>query len=140
MAQDYYKVIGVTPGASEEEIKSAYRRMAKKYHPDAHPGDEGCERRFREINEAYGVLGDPEKRKKYDTDNSRPRAGAARSGSAGSGADNQDIYQNIFRQFDSMFGFRSNEGDTSDQGKNGHRSENPLDTTAMFERFMGIKR
>lgn len=135
MAQDYYKVIGVTPEASEEEIKSAYRRMAKKYHPDAHPGDEACERRFREINEAYGVLGDPEKRKKYDADNSRPKAGAARSG-----ADNQDIYQNIFRQFDSMFGFRTNEGDKSSQGKTGHRSENPLDTTAMFERFMGIKR
>ncbi len=131
MAQDYYKVIGVTPGASEEEIKSAYRRMAKKYHPDAHPGDSGCERKFREINEAYGVLGDPKKRKKYDAENSKTKTGAEKPGVN---------YQDIFRRFDNMFGYGTNQGDKTSQGKSGQKSENPLDTTEMFERFMGIKR
>lgn len=131
MAQDYYKVIGVTPGASEEEIKSAYRRMAKKYHPDAHPGDGECERRFREINEAYGVLGDSEKRKKYDADR---RGTKAENGKPGVN------YQDIFRQFNNMFGFGAEQGEKAGQEKTGRRSDNPLDTTEMFERFMGIKR
>src|SRR5579875_1982425 len=64
--QDYYKTLGLTRGATEAEIKSTYRKLARKYHPDVNPGNKEAERRFKEINEAYQVLGDPEKRKKYD--------------------------------------------------------------------------
>jgi molecular chaperone DnaJ len=67
MAQkNYYEVLGLKKGASEAEIKKAFRRLARKYHPDVNPGDKGAEARFKDISEAYEVLGDPKKRAEYD--------------------------------------------------------------------------
>ena len=64
--KDYYSVLGVSKEASDEEIKKAYRKLARKYHPDLNPGDKEAENRFKEINEAHEVLSDPDKRSKYD--------------------------------------------------------------------------
>src|SRR5688572_33466458 len=64
--KDYYATLGVTKAASEKEIKQAFRKLARKYHPDVNPGDKAAESKFKEINEAYEVLGDSAKRKKYD--------------------------------------------------------------------------
>jgi DnaJ-class molecular chaperone len=64
--RDYYTVLGVPRSASEKDIKTAYRKLARKYHPDVNPGDSKAESQFKEIGEAYSVLSDPEKRKKYD--------------------------------------------------------------------------
>ena len=64
--KDYYSTLGVTKAATEKEIKQAFRKLARKFHPDVNPGDKAAESRFKEINEAYEVLGDPPKRKKYD--------------------------------------------------------------------------
>lgn len=65
--KDYYKILGVDKSASDKEIKRAYRNLAKKYHPDTNQGNKEAEEKFKSINEAYEVLGDEEKRKKYDT-------------------------------------------------------------------------
>ena len=64
--KDYYATLGVNKSATEKDIKQAFRKLARKHHPDVNPGDKAAEARFKEINEAYEVLGDPEKRKKYD--------------------------------------------------------------------------
>lgn len=80
--KDYYKILGVRRDASQEEIKEAYRKLAKKYHPDFNPGNREAEEKFKEINEAYQVLSDPEKRKQYDLLGS-----AAFSGGGGRGFD-----------------------------------------------------
>ena len=64
--RDYYEVLGVDKNAGADDIKRAYRQLAKKYHPDMNPGDAEAEARFKEVNEAYAVLSDEEKKAKYD--------------------------------------------------------------------------
>ena len=64
--RDYYEVLGVSRGASDDEIKKAYRALAKKYHPDMNPGDKEAEVKFKEASEAYAVLSDADKKRQYD--------------------------------------------------------------------------
>ena len=64
--RDYYEVLGLQKGASDDEIKKAFRKLAMKYHPDKNPGDKVAEEKFKEINEAYAVLSDSEQKAKYD--------------------------------------------------------------------------
>lgn len=81
--KDYYKTLGVPKTATEKELKGAFRKLARKHHPDVNPGDKSAESKFKELNEAYEVLGDPEKRKKYDELGANWRA--YEQGSAGGG-------------------------------------------------------
>lgn len=73
--KDYYKTLGVNKDAPQDEIKKAFRKLARKYHPDLNPGDKGSEQKFKEINEAYGILNDPKKRAEYDQFGSSPFGG-----------------------------------------------------------------
>src|ERR1043165_5388179 len=84
--EDFYKILGVKKDAKPDEIKKAYRRLARKYHPDVNPGDKAAEDRFKQMSEAFDVLSDPKKRKVYDqfgqySDN---LAQAAEAGATGS--------------------------------------------------------
>ncbi len=74
--KDYYKILGVPRNASANEIKGAYRKLAMQYHPDRNPGDKQAEERFKEMNEAYQVLSDPQKRARYDQLGDPTRSGS----------------------------------------------------------------
>jgi molecular chaperone DnaJ len=92
LEKDYYKALGVSKGASADEIKKAYRKLARKYHPDANKGDAASEERFKEISEAYNVLSDSKRRAEYDEARSLFGAGAARvPGGAGGGFGGFDL-------------------------------------------------
>jgi molecular chaperone DnaJ len=98
--RDYYEVLGVSKGASDEELKKAFRKEAKKYHPDLHPGDKEAEAKFKEINEAYEVLSNPEKRQRYDKFGHAgvdPNFGAGTGGAYSGGfGDFGDIFSDLF--------------------------------------------
>src|SRR5947209_1815691 len=161
--KDYYKTLGVKKNASDKEIKSAYRKLARKYHPDVNPGDKTAEARFKEINEANAVLSDPEKRKKYDTlgpdwdkrYQQAPGAGTytytTTPGGQGTG-DFSDFFETLFGQrgaqrpsggfdFDlgSIFGRNRARTQTATTTQRGSDVEQPVDIT-LREAFTGVTR
>ncbi|HEV2215481.1 MAG TPA: DnaJ domain-containing protein, partial [Terracidiphilus sp.] len=95
---DYYEVLGVSRDASEQELKSAYRKQALKYHPDRNPGDQAAEERFKEASEAYQVLSDADKRAAYDRFGHAGVSGQGFPGgfSGGVGVDLGDIFGDLF--------------------------------------------
>ena len=101
--RDYYEVLGLKKGATDDEIKKAFRKMALKYHPDRNAGDKEAEEKFKEVNEAYSVLSDPEKKQKYDMFGFAgvdPNSGFGGAGGGGfSGG-----FEDIFDMFGGMFG------------------------------------
>ena len=124
--RDYYEVLGIQKGASEDEIKKAYRKMAKQYHPDLNPGNAEAEQKFKEVNEAYEVLSDADKKARYDqfghagvdpNYGAGAGAGAGGYGGYGSGFGGMDIdLGDIFSQFFGGAGGRRNDPNAPRQG------------------------
>ena len=100
--RDYYEVLGVQKGASEDEIKKAFKKLARQYHPDLHPDDKECEEKFKEVNKAYEILSDPEKRQKYDqfghagVDPNYGGGGFSGGFNGGGFGDMGDIFEDLF--------------------------------------------
>jgi molecular chaperone DnaJ len=118
--RDYYDVLGVNKSASPEDIKSAYRKLAVKYHPDKNPGDKAAEDKFKEASEAYGILSDKSKKENYDNfghaafENGGSQGGFGGFGGFG-GSDFSDIFEDFFGDFGSG-GRRSNRRSSSNRG------------------------
>jgi len=105
--RDYYDVLGVSKNASLAEIKKAYRKMAIKYHPDKNPDNKEAEEKFKEAAEAYEVLGNEEKRARYDRFGHEGVRGAASNGFSGGGMSMDDIFEHFGDIFGGHFGFGS---------------------------------
>ncbi len=139
--RDYYEVLGVQKGASDDEIKKAYRRVAKKYHPDLHPGDKEAEAKFKEAGEAYEVLSNKEKRQRYDQYGHAgvdPNFGAGGFGGGFSGSADFSDLGDIFGSF-----FGGGFGGGGRRAKNGPRRGSDIEESVLIsfeEAAFGVKK
>src|ERR1700752_1061569 len=119
--RDYYEILGISRGASDDEIKKAYRKMAIKYHPDKNPGDKKAEENFKEAAEAYEVLSSPEKRQRYDQYGHAANASSASGGGFGGGGMDMN---DIFSQFGDIFGSGFGGGSSRNGGRRVNKGTN----------------
>ena len=126
---DYYAILGVARDADENDIRARYRKLAKEFHPDLHPGDKEAEARFKEIGEAWAVIGDAESRVKYDSKRAQQRTTQKKSHSAPMG---EVDYSKMMSQFDSFF------GKSVTMSPGAKQANNHIDATGLFEKFMGM--
>ena len=119
---DYYKLLEVDKNADEAELKKAYRKLARKYHPDVNPNDPEAEKKFKEISEAYHVLSDPKKRQQYDQFGDQAFRSGQGPGGGFQGMDFQDIFSGEFGgNFSDLFDMFGGGGRTGRRGRRNRR-------------------
>lgn len=131
-----YQILGVSQSATKEEIQKAFRTLAKIYHPDLNPDNVEIEKKFKAINEAYEILKDEEKRKKYDAELSVTAQKHEKNSREMPPEKPFDI-NDIGGSFESFFGFDAKTGNITNEDK--LKKKNPLDTSELFGKFMGFK-
>ena len=129
--RDYYEVLGLSKGASDDEIKRAFKKMAKKYHPDLNPGNKEAEAKFKEINEAYQTLSDPQKRAAYDNP-------ASSAGFGGFSGENFTGFGGFGSVFDDLFSFFGGGGGGSQKARG--RDVNVKVTLTFEEAAFGVSK
>src|SRR5918911_1773410 len=129
--KDPYKTLGVDKKASDEEIKKAYRKLAREYHPDRNPNDPSEEERFKEVQGAYDLLSDPEKRKQYDTFGSANGRGGFQGANVNFGDFNIDDLGDLGDFFGGLFGRRGGAGRTQTRAQRG--SDVEVEVSLSFE-------
>ena len=151
---DPYQVLGVSRSASDEEIKKAYRMLAKKYHPDKNKDDSSAIKKFQEISEAYNVLGDEKARNEYDkklesfsnkqnnssagfTNNKKTYSKNTAARKSTSQNMSEDKFNDLNKYFQNFFGFNAKNNDINKEKLS--KKKNPIDTTDMFESFFRKK-
>ncbi|SDP16886.1 J domain-containing protein [Clostridium gasigenes] len=145
--KNYYKTLDISVNATKDEIKKAFRILAKKYHPDRNVNNENALRNFQEINEAYEILGNEDSRKEYDKKISSSKQSNSKdtnsknnksSNDNRKSQDKSDSMADLNKYFESLFGFDANTNNIDkDKLKN---QKNPIDTSNMFEGFFNIKK
>jgi len=139
--KNYYNVLGVNQTDSEDTIKKAYRKLAKKYHPDSNPGDKAAESKMQDIAEAWETLGNEKKRKQHDQELSgnakqKPfKTGPTKTPRSDRPMTQEDFF-NMTRGFDDMFSPEAIKNSANRSKASGKR---PIDTTDFFEKVMGFK-
>ncbi|MGM9933682.1 MAG: DnaJ domain-containing protein [Clostridium sp.] len=150
--KDYYKILGVSEKADNNELKKAFRSLAKKYHPDRNKDDESAKLKFQEVNEAYGVLSKEKSRKEYDEkraafSNKKDNQGFKNTSKSSSKKENksqaddrtkEEAMADLNNYFANFFGFDPKSNNMNkDKLK---KQKNPIDTSNMFESFFNIKK
>ncbi|BCZ45171.1 hypothetical protein psyc5s11_12380 [Clostridium gelidum] len=145
--KDYYKILEISIRATKDDVKKAFRSLAKKYHPDRNVNDENALRKFQEVNEAYEILSNEDSRREYDKklsgfkQSSSKETNSKNSNSSNGEKKYQDkaeSMENLNKYFENFFGFNAN---TSDINKDKlKKQKNPIDTSNMFESFFNIKK
>jgi len=136
MQKDYYKVLGLSSAATEEDIKKTYRKLARQYHPDLNPGDKAAEERFKEIGEAYEVLSDPGRRAKYDNKEQTAQSAGTASGSAArkpASPFTEEMYNAMRRQSRDYFDVEAQVKAKKEKST----KRNPLDAGDLFAAYFG---
>ena len=150
--KDYYKILGVSENADKDELKSAFRKLAKKYHPDRNKDDESAKAKFQEVNEAYNVLSNESSRKEYDEkitafNNKKESRGFGKaskssskkeSKSTGNARSREEAMADLNNYFADFFGFDPKSSNVNKEKLK--KQKNPIDTSNMFESFFNIKK